>query len=103
MSTDSSAPLSIGEIAQRIHLIRGQRVVLDADLAASTARRPSVSNQQVRRNLARFPADFMFQLDAEEFAALRLQSATLRAAGASTASTCRWRSPNTARSWRPRC
>jgi hypothetical protein len=34
-------------------------------------------NQQVRRNLARFPLDFMFQLDAQEFAALRLQSATL--------------------------
>lgn len=34
MSTDSNAPLSIGEIAQRIHLVRGQRVVLDTDLAA---------------------------------------------------------------------
>jgi DNA polymerase I-like protein with 3'-5' exonuclease and polymerase domains len=79
MSTDSSAPLSIGEVAQRIYLIRGQRVVLDADLAAFYSETTKRFNQQVRRNLARFPADFMFQLDADEFAALRLQSATLKA------------------------
>lgn len=78
MSTDSSAPLSIGEVAQRIHLVRGQRVVLDADLAAFYGETTKRFNQQVRRNLARFPADFMFQIDAEEFAALRLQSATLK-------------------------
>ena len=78
MSTDSSTtPLSIGEIAQRILLIRGQRVVLDTDLAAFYGETTKRFNQQVRRNLERFPADFMFQLDAEEFAALRLQSATL--------------------------
>ncbi len=78
MSTDSNAPLSIGEVAQRIHLVRGQRVVLDADLAAFYGETTKRFNQQVRRNLARFPADFMLQLDAEEFAALRLQSATLK-------------------------
>lgn len=78
MSTDNSAPLSIGEVAQRIHLIRGQRVVLDADLAAFYGETTKRFNQQVRRNMARFPADFMFLLDAEEFAALRLQSATLK-------------------------
>lgn len=79
MSAPGSAPLSIGEVAQRIHLIRGQRVVLDADLAAFYGETTKRFNQQVRRNLARFPADFMFQLDADEFAALRLQSATLKA------------------------
>jgi len=71
-------PLSIGEVAQRIHLIRGQRVVLDADLASFYGETTKRFNQQVNRNRARFPEDFMFQLDDEEFAALRLQSATLK-------------------------
>ncbi|HSV50941.1 MAG TPA: ORF6N domain-containing protein [Burkholderiaceae bacterium] len=79
MSADSSAaPLSIGEIAQRIHLIRGQRVVLDTDLAAFYGETTKRFNQQVGRNLARFPPDFMFQLDAVEFTSLRLQFATLK-------------------------
>jgi hypothetical protein len=75
------APLDAQEIAQRIQLIRGQRVILDVDLAAFYGETTKRFNQQVRRNLARFPADFMFQLDAEEAQALRLQSATLDAAG----------------------
>ena len=70
-------PLSIGDIAQRIHLIRGQRVILDTDLAAFYGETTKRFNQQVRRNLARFPADFMFQLDADEAQSLRLQFATL--------------------------
>ncbi|MBK6594010.1 MAG: ORF6N domain-containing protein [Burkholderiales bacterium] len=69
-------PLTIGEIAQRIHLIRGQRVVLDADLAAFYGETTKRFNQQVNRNLARFPPGFMFQLEAQEFADLRLQIAT---------------------------
>ena len=79
-TTDSTpqevVPLSIGEIAQRIQLIRGQRVVLDTDLAAFYGETTKRFNQQVRRNLARFPSDFMFQLDAQEAANLRLQFAT---------------------------
>jgi hypothetical protein len=71
-------PLSIGEVAQRIVLIRGQRVVLDTDLAAFYGETTKRFNQQVSRNRARFPQDFMFQLSDEEFAALRLQSATLK-------------------------
>ena len=79
MSADSStAPLSIGDIAQRIHLIRGQRVVLDTDLAAFYGETTKRFNQQVNRNRNRFPEDFMFQLNEEEFAALRLQFATLK-------------------------
>lgn len=70
-------PLSIGEVAQRIVLLRGQRVVLDTDLAAFYGETTKRFNQQVSRNRARFPEDFMFQLSEEEFAALRLQSATL--------------------------
>ena len=71
-------PLSIGEVAQRIVLIRGQRVVLDTDLAAFYGETTKRFNQQVSRNRARFPEDFMFQLSDDEFAALRLQSATLK-------------------------
>ena len=77
----ASAPLSMGEIAQRIHLIRGQRVVLDTDLAAFYGETTKRFNQQVRRNLARFPADFMLQLDVKEAKSLRLQFATLDATG----------------------
>lgn len=77
MTTDSSnTPLSIGEIAQRIHLIRGQRVVLDTDLAAFYGETTKRFNQQVNRNRERFPPGFMFQLDEQEFANLRLQFAT---------------------------
>jgi ORF6N domain len=72
----SATPLSIGQIAQRIRLIRGQRVILDTDLAAFYGETTKRFNQQVNRNLARFPAGFMFQLDEEEFANLRLQIAT---------------------------
>ena len=72
----STAPLTIGDIAQRIRLIRGQRVILDTDLAAFYGETTKRFNQQVNRNLARFPVGFMFQLEDEEFANLRLQIAT---------------------------
>lgn len=75
----SISPLSIGQIAQRIQLIRGHRVILDTDLAAFYGETTKRFNQQVNRNLARFPAGFMFQLDEEEFASLRLQFATSNA------------------------
>ncbi len=78
-------PLSIGEVAQRIIVIRGQRVLLDADLARFYGESTKRLNQQVNRNRARFPDDFMFQLSAEEFADLRLQSATSSAPGAKAA------------------
>ena len=69
-------PLSIGEVAQRILIVRGQRVLLDADLARFYGESTKRLNQQVRRNRERFPEDFMFEPTAEEFADLRLQSAT---------------------------
>jgi len=57
-----------------ILLIRGQHVLLDAELAALYGVETRSLVQAVRRNLQRFPADFMFQLTREEFAALRSQS-----------------------------
>ena len=53
-------------IARRILLIRGQKVMLDTDLAALYEVPTSALNQAVRRNLDRFPADFMFQLNKAE-------------------------------------
>jgi ORF6N domain len=74
---NNDTPLPIAEIAQRIQPIRGQRVILDADLAAFYGESTKRFNQQVKRNLARLPGDFMVQLDQVEFSGLRLQIATL--------------------------
>ena len=49
-------------IQQRIYLIRGHKVMLDSDLAELYGVETRVLNQQVRRNIDRFPADFMFRL-----------------------------------------
>ena len=64
-------------IEKAILLIRGQNVMLDKDLASLYGVQVKVLNQAVKRNLARFPADFMFQLTPEEGDALRSQSVTL--------------------------
>jgi hypothetical protein len=53
--------------------IRGYNVILDSDLAAMYDVPTRILNQGVRRNLTRFPADFMFQLTAKETASLRSQ------------------------------
>jgi hypothetical protein len=63
-------------IASRIRTIRGQRVMVDADLALLYGVPAKRFNEQVRRNLKRFPPDFMFQLENQEFAILRSQFAT---------------------------
>ena len=62
-----TSPVSIPEeVAGRILLIRGQRVMIDADLAGLYGVETRALNQAVRRNAERFPADFMFQLSAAE-------------------------------------
>ncbi len=63
-------------LESRIHLIRGQRVMLDRDLAELYGVPTKVLNQAVRRNISKFPLDFMFQLDREEVAILRSQFVT---------------------------
>ena len=70
------AAVPADEIAQAIHVIRGQRVMLDADLAALYGVTTRRLNEQVRRNQARFPADFMFRLTRDEVAILKSQFAT---------------------------
>ena len=64
---------SADSIRHTIHLIRGQHVLLDAELAALYGVETRVLVQAVRRNADRFPSDFMFQLSRDEFAALRSQ------------------------------
>jgi hypothetical protein len=61
----------------RIYTIRGQKVMLDSDLAELYGVETKRLNEQVSRNIDRFPADFMFKLTIEEANALRSQIATL--------------------------
>ena len=68
-------------IVQAIRLIRGERVMLDHDLASLYGVETRVLVQAVRRNMARFPADFMFQLSAIELETLRSQSVISRSWG----------------------
>jgi hypothetical protein len=63
-------------IAQSIYFLRGQKVMLDFDLAALYGVAAKALNQAVRRNRERFPADFMFQLNQEETRFLRSQFVT---------------------------
>jgi phage regulator Rha-like protein len=70
--------MSIENIAQSIVVLRGQKVLLDSDLAALYGVTTKRFNEQVRRNVARFPADFMFRLTNQDLASLRSQIATLK-------------------------
>ncbi|HOX47123.1 MAG TPA: ORF6N domain-containing protein [Myxococcota bacterium] len=67
----------IERIERAILFLRGHKVMLDSDLAELYGVETKVLNRAVRRNLARFPADFMFQLEAEEARVLRCQVGTL--------------------------
>ena len=64
-------------IKQKIHTIRGLQVMLDFDLAELYEVPTKALKQAVRRNLERFPEDFMFELTLEEYRLLRSQSVTL--------------------------
>lgn len=76
MPQEASDRLPVATIATNIAFLRGQRVLLDSDLAelfgVSTAR----LNQQVRRNRKRFPPDFLFELTVVEYSSLKLHFAT---------------------------
>lgn len=63
-------------LLNRIYIIRGQKVMLDRDLAALYQVETKRLNEQVRRNPGRFPVDFMFQLTEKEFENLKSQNAT---------------------------
>ena len=74
MQLDKDVALAPPERIERsILLIRGQKVMLSADLAELYQVEPRVLVQAVKRNIARFPEDFMFQLTEKEFANLKSQ------------------------------
>ncbi len=68
----------IQSIQNRIYEIRGERAMLDRDLAALYETETKVLNLAVKRNSKRFPKDFMFQLTKDEFDSLRFQIETLK-------------------------
>ena len=80
MSNQSTALIPAARIERRILLLRNEKVMLDSDLAELYGVETKALNQAVQRNLDRFPADFMFQLSAEESlktkGSLRSQSVT---------------------------
>jgi len=69
-------PVPVELVERRIYLIRGQKVMLDSDLAELYQVPTKRLNEAVRRNSNRFPEDFMFQLTGEEVDSLRSQFAT---------------------------
>lgn len=72
----TTAFVSVERIQSRILLLRGHRVMLDADLAKLYRVSTKRLNEQVKRNRVRFPADFMFQLSVKDAQILRSQNAT---------------------------
>lgn len=69
---------SVSQIESRMFLIRGEKVMLSQHLAELYEVEPKTLNQAVKRNIERFPDDFMFQLTVEEAALLRSQTVTLK-------------------------
>ncbi len=76
MSNQTTALISAARIERKILLLRGEKVMLDRDLAELYGVETKVLNQAVKRNLERFPEDFMFQLTSDEFEILKSQIAT---------------------------
>lgn len=77
MTKDQTEIVAPDRIAPLIRCIRDQRAILDSDLACLYGVPIKRLNEQVRRNLERFPKDFAFHLTAEEWSSLRSQIATL--------------------------
>ena len=75
-SLEDAMNFEIEQIKEMIFVIRGQKVMLDSDLAKLYGVETKRLNEQVRRNLDRFPQDFMFQLTPEEHVSLKSQIAT---------------------------
>ena len=96
-------PVPIDPIDHLIHIVRGQRVMLDSDLAIIYAVPTKVLNQAVKRNPARFPEDFMFRLSDAELqsrgedggtpATLRLHRTTARPCSPPFSTACAQQRP----------
>ena len=74
--SDDAALVTVERIERMIYLFRGQKVMLDSDLAEIYSVTTKRLNEQVRRNADRFPSDFAFQLTRQEVINLRSQIAT---------------------------
>jgi phage regulator Rha-like protein len=79
--TEKGQALTDETVINNIHMIRGQKVMLDADLAYLYGTETKRLKEQVNRNLKRFPPHYMFELTQEEYEALRSQNATLKRGG----------------------
>lgn|SRR5690606_6735931 len=78
MSETKHTEITIADdlVMSQIYVIRGQKVMLDRDLASLYGVETKVLKQAVRRNIVRFPDDFMFELTKDEFQSLRSQIVT---------------------------
>ena len=79
MAKKATSIFPVERIQQCIYLVRKQKVMLDKDLAALYGVTTKRLNEQVQRNIDRFPSDFMFQLNDDETKVLRSQFATSKA------------------------
>ena len=70
--------ITTDDIRSKVYMLRGQQVMLDQDLAEIYGYQVKNLNQQVKRNLTRFPEDFMFQLTKEEVELVKSQFVTSR-------------------------
>jgi len=70
---ESTELMTVDNMCNRVYIIRGQQVMLDYDLAEVYGYEVKNLNQQVKRNIARFPEDFMFQLTREEIESVKSQ------------------------------
>ena len=76
MASEKDSTIRVDQLDRLIYEIRGQKVMLDRDLAEVFGVDTKVLNQAVKRNRRKFPPDFMFQLTAEEFETMRSQFVT---------------------------
>lgn len=65
--------ITVNDVEQRIHTIRGVKIMLDVDLAELYEVETRIIKRNVRRHISRFPSDFMFELSYQEFKGLRSQ------------------------------
>lgn len=79
--TVAESIVPIERVQQAILMLRGQRILLDSDLARIYQVETKVLVRAVKRNIERFPEDFMFQLSTEELQALRCQNGTSKGRG----------------------
>ena len=75
--SETTIALTPEKVQQMIHIIRGERVILDSDLAQLYGVETKNLKRQVKRNIVRFPSDFMIELTRDEYRALRCQNGTI--------------------------